>query len=373
MMKKRVLIIYRSLSDLGPATAIRNLIDNMSGEYDFHVLTLNHEFSSGRRLFAEEYHCEIVGSAVIEYVPRGWRSLRMLLRRLKGNFDIVDIQCAFDPRLSIPALLLCWLGVANGSRVFHTPHGIFMDVIMSANSFKKRLFCRLTDVIGLYRGVVHLAGSPGEENDIRRNHRRAQNVRMVSQFVKSAAHFRVVRQKPTGTLNIAFVGRVTVQKNLAFAIEALRQLSVPSTLDIFGELGNDAYARRCVEMIEAGVGRCKVTFRGNVAKQDLFGQLSRYDILLHPTLGENFGHAIVEALTVGLPVLISDKSPWTDVAKQNAGWSLPLSQPSAFSEKLEAIYEMGDGWSAMSDGAIRYSDATFDGKRTAQRYREAYG
>jgi len=32
---------------------------------------------------------------------------------------------------------------------------------------------------------------------------------------------------------------------------------------------------------------------------------------------------------------------------------------SAFSEKLEAIYEMGDVWSAMSDGAIRYSHATF--------------
>jgi glycosyltransferase involved in cell wall biosynthesis len=373
MTKKRVLIIFQSLSHLGPATAIRNLIDNMSGEYDFHVLTLNHDFSSGGRLFAEAHHSEIAGSAVFEYVPRGLRGLAVLLRRLRSNFDVVDIHCAFDPLLSIPALVLCWLGVAGGSRVFHTPHGIFMDVIMSASSLKKRLFCRLTDVIGLYRRVVHLAGSPGEENDIRRNHRRAQNVRMVSQFVESAANHRVVRRKPTGTLNIAFVGRVTLQKNLAFAIEALRRLSVPSTFDIFGELGQDVYARRCVEMIEAGVGRCKVTFRGNVAKQDLFEQLSRYDILLHPTLGENFGHSIVEALTVGLPVLISDKSPWTDVAEQNAGWSLPLSQPSAFSEKLEAVYEMGDGWSAMSDGAIRYSHATFDGKQTAERYREAYG
>jgi glycosyltransferase involved in cell wall biosynthesis len=373
MTKKRVLIIYRSLSHLGPATAIRNLIDNMSGEYDFHVLTLNHEFSTGRRLFAEAHHTEIAGSAVFEYGPRGLRGLAVLFRRLRGNFDIVDVHCAFDPLLSIPALVLCWLGVASGSRVFHTPHGIFMDVIMSANPLKKRLFCGLADVIGLYRGVVHLAGSPGEENDIKRNHRRAQNVRTVSQFVESATSHRVVRRKPTGTLNIAFVGRVTIQKNLAFAIEALRQLSVPSTFDIFGEVGEDAYARRCVEMIDAGVGRCRVTFKGNVAKQDLFEQLSRYDILLHPTRGENFGHAIVEALTAGLPVLISDKSPWTDVSELNAGWSLPLSQPSAFSEKLEVIYQMGDGWSAMSDGAIRYSHATFDGERTAERYREAYG
>jgi len=52
---------------------------------------------------------------------------------------------------------------------------------------------------------------------------------------------------------------------------------------------------------------------------------------------------------------------------------VPLSQPSAFSEKLEAIYEMGDGWSAMSDGAIRYSHATFDRRTNRRALPRAYG
>jgi glycosyltransferase involved in cell wall biosynthesis len=126
-------------------------------------------------------------------------------------------------------------------------------------------------------------------------------------------------------------------------------------------------------MIEAGVGHCKVTFKGNLEKRDLFEQLSRYDVLLHPTLGENFGHAIVEAMALGVPVLISDKSPWTDVEESNAGWSLPLSQPEAFVEKLRMIYEMDDAWSTMSEGAVRYVHTAFDSHRTAGRYREAYG
>jgi glycosyltransferase involved in cell wall biosynthesis len=377
MSKKRVLVVYRSyfpsLSHLGPATAIRNLINNMSSDYDFHILTLNYEFSTDAPLFAEDVHRETIGSTVVEYIPRGLPGLRILLRRLRNNFDVVDIQCAFDPLLSIPALALCWLGFANRSRIFHTPHGIFMDVIMSAGPLKKKLFCRFADLIGLYRRVVHLAGSPSEENDIRRNHRRPQNVRVVSQFVESAATRRVKRQKQPRELRIAFVGRVTVQKNLVFAIDVLRQLSAPSTLDIFGELGNDQYGQQCVEMVEAGVGRCRVTFKGNLEKQDLFEQLSLYDVLLHPTLGENFGHAIVEAMALGVPVLISDKSPWTDVAESNAGWSLPLSQPAAFVEKLQTIYEMGDAWSAMTEGAVRYARTTFDSSWTAERYRDAYG
>lgn len=377
MSKKRVLIIYRSyfpsLSHLGPATAIRNLINNMSGDYDFHVLTLNHEFSSGTPLFSGDVHRETRDSAVIEYVPRGWRGLRILLQRLRNDFDVVDIHCAFDPLLSIPALVLCWLGFAKRSKIFHTPHGIFMDVIMSAAPLKKKLFCRMTDLLGLYGRVVHLAGSVGEKNDIRRNHIRSQNVMVVSQFVESAAGHRVQRRKPPGELRIAFVGRVTVQKNLVFAINVLRELTVPSILDIFGELADDQYGRQCVEMIEAGVGRCQVTFKGNLEKSDLFAQLAQYDVLLHPTLGENFGHAIVEAMALGVPVLISDKSPWTDIADSDAGWSLPLSQPAAFVEKLRTIYEMSDAWSVMSEGAIRYGHATFDSCRTANRYREAYG
>lgn len=377
MNKKQVLIIYRSyfpsLSHLGPATAIRNLINNMSGDYDFHVLTMNHEFSTGAPLFSENVHREILGSTVIEYVPRGLPGLRILLQRLRSNFDVVDVHCAFDPLLSIPALFLIWFGSANRSRIFHTPHGIFMDVIMSAGRTKKKLFCRIADTLGLYRRVVHLAGSTGEENDVRRNHIRSQNVLVVSQFVESTAVHRVQRKKSPGELRIAFVGRVTVQKNLVFAINVLRKLSVPSILDIFGELGDDQYGRQCVEMIKAGVGRCKVTFKGNLEKQDLFEQLAQYDVLLHPTLGENFGHAIVEAMALGVPVLISDKSPWTNVAESNAGWSLPLARPEAFVEKLQMIHEMGDAWAAMSEGAVRYSQVTFDRHRTAERYRAAYG
>mgnify|MGYP001371615263 CR=1 FL=1 len=126
-------------------------------------------------------------------------------------------------------------------------------------------------------------------------------------------------------------------------------------------------------MMGQGVGQCEVTLKGNLAKQDLFAQLSKYDVLLHPTLGENFGHSIVEAMALGVPVLISDKSPWTDVAESSAGWALPLSQPAAFAEKLQTIFAMGEAWSIMSAGAVRYVKTTLNSSPTVERYRDVYG
>lgn len=377
MRRKRVLIIYRSYfpstSHLGPATAIRNLAANMAADYDFHILTLNHEFTTGEPLFADPAHREKHGDALVEYVPRGVAGLRILVQRLRDDFDVVDIQCAFDPLLAIPALVLCRLGHAPRSRIFHTPHGIFMDVIMAAGRAKKTLFCRLADALGIYRRVTHLAGSPGEETDIRRRHRSPQTVRVMSQFVEASATPPAPRQKPAGRLVMAFVGRVTEQKNLLFALDTLRQLPFPSSLDIFGEVGDTDYARQCIAASKAADSRCRVTFLGNLAKDELFARLPHYDLLLHPTLGENFGHSIVEALALGVPVLISDRSPWTDVADHHAGWALPLSQQAAFIEKLSAVHAMGAEWDALSSGALAYYAHTFDPQKTAARYREAYG
>jgi len=355
------------------ATAIRNLVEALGNDYDFHILTLNHDFATGAALFAAPHHREVLRHAVVEYVPRGLPAWRLLARRLNEDFDVVDIHCAFDPLLAIPALALCRLGFARHSRLCHTPHGIFMDVIMGTRSLRKTLFCRAADLLGLYRRVVHLAGSPGEARDIARNHVRPQQIAVVSQFVAALPVTAGRAEKPAGRLNIAFVGRITEQKNLAAAIAMIQALRVPATLRVFGEAADADYLARCEDLMRQGVGLGTIRFEGRVEPADLARALPQHDVLLHPTLGENFGHAIVEALHLGLPVLISDRSPWTDVEAARAGWALPLTDLDGFVARLEAIHAMGAEWVEWSRGAIAYARRTFDRTATEQRYRGVYG
>ncbi len=243
---------------------------------------------------------------VIEYIPRGLKGLRILAGRLAEEFDVVDIQCCPDPLLAIPALILCklaWPAAASCS----TPRTASSWMLSWRRGGRaRRCTARFTDLLGLYRNVIHLAGSPGEKRDIDRNHLRRQNVAVVSQFVEPLPAASPRNEKPRNRLRIAFVGRVTGQKNLTAAIEMLRQLHVPATLDVFGDTIDTDYYERCVGMIKAGTGPCEIRFKGNVNKESLLQALPHYDVLLHPTLGENFGHSIVEALHLGLPVLISD-------------------------------------------------------------------
>ena len=62
--------------------------------------------------------------------------------------------------------------------------------------------------------------------------------------------------------------------------------------------------------------------------------LKSYDLFFLPTRGENFGHVIMESLSVGTPVLISNKTPWRNLEKIGVGWELPLFDEQKFADKI---------------------------------------
>jgi glycosyltransferase involved in cell wall biosynthesis len=369
MSKPKVLIVYHTYLPsefaMGPVSAIRHLIQCMGQDYEITLLTLNHDFISGERLFANDHHVVSTDRAIIEYLPRGIAGLRILWRRLREPHDVLEIHSGFDRYLAIPALALTRMGVVNGRRAFHSPHGIFLPIDMSRGALKKRLYCALADIVHLYRNVVHLASSPGETADIRRWHRRPQRIIEMPHFVDAHAGTHTVpqRQKSAQTLKIAFVGRIALQKNFLFAIEVVRALGMKSEMDVFGEADPD-YQPACEAALMAGKGLCEITLYGHVPQKTLLDILPNYDVLLHPTLGENFGYSIIEALSLGLPVLLSDKSPWLDVEAFHAGWIIPVSDKAAFVARLTQIYNMGPEWQALRDGALKYAREKVDNERS---------
>jgi len=90
-----------------------------------------------------------------------------------------------------------------------------------------------------------------------------------------------------------------------------------------------------------------------------------------PSQGENFGHTMVEALAAGLPLLISDRTPWKELERQNAGWDLPLEEPSCFWEQLNDLVAYdGSDLEVVSRGAFalgkRYLDDPAPVERTLE-------
>jgi glycosyltransferase involved in cell wall biosynthesis len=161
-------------------------------------------------------------------------------------------------------------------------------------------------------------------------------------------------EKAKGSLRIVFLSRIGPVKNLLFALQILPSLVGDVVFDIYGPIDQKSYWAACEKTIVSLPAQVKVNYKGPVHYSDVAATLSRYHFLLLPTTGENFGHVIVEALSVGCPVIISDCTRWRNLQARAAGWDLPLSDRSHWSAVLQHCIEMGDAeYRSLSEGAQR--------------------
>lgn len=143
--------------------------------------------------------------------------------------------------------------------------------------------------------------------------------------------------KEPGMAKFVFVSRIVRKKNLKTAISYFRDIKANVTFDIFGPIEDRTYWEECQEQIKALPCNVKVNYCGLLSHDHIHETFAKYHAFLFPTLSENFGHVIAEALSAGCLVLASNKTPWNDLYEYNAGWALDLDARDEFVKELNNI------------------------------------
>ncbi len=130
------------------------------------------------------------------------------------------------------------------------------------------------------------------------------------------------------------------------------------------------YWEKCLAVIRTLPASVTVSFDGPVPHEAVTGVLQQHHLFVLPTLGENFGHAIFEALLAGKPVLISDKTPWSQLPEKKAGHDLAL-DPVLFGRTL-GFYAMMDqaGYDEWSRAAREYAKGIQEGGNLKEEYKK---
>ena len=107
--------------------------------------------------------------------------------------------------------------------------------------------------------------------------------------------------KIPGELSLLFVGRIHPIKNLDLLLEILAEVKTTVQLTIVGSVEDAPYWEKCRKIIgeNAGFGTGGVCAERSIANRELPAVIAKHHIFALPTKGENFGHAIFEALAVG--------------------------------------------------------------------------
>jgi glycosyltransferase involved in cell wall biosynthesis len=360
----------------GPIRSIAALRDALAEDVDFHVVTRDRDLGA-RRAYPDVVvgrWTEHAGTAVL-YCPPGMPSLKrweMTIRDVRP--DVVYLNSMFSPRYSLAPLLARRLGYVGGPRFLLAPRGELHPGALAIRRAKKTAFLRLAMGTRLLRGVAWHATTSEEAEQIRRWFGARATI-IVAPVLSTRAPVTTTRRPPkrSGHLEVVFLSRICPKKNLLGAIEMLRDVPGTVRFNLFGPKEDRDYWAKCSAAISRLPANVTVSDHGPVGADHVPDAFARNHVLLFPTHGENFGHVIAEALVAGVPVLVSDKTPWRDLAKHRAGWDIPLDRSDLFRERLAALIAMDgaefDGW---SEGARRCGLARANEVFSVQRNRELF-
>jgi glycosyltransferase involved in cell wall biosynthesis len=128
--------------------------------------------------------------------------------------------------------------------------------------------------------------------------------------------------------------------------------------DIFGPSDDPDYLGKCMQAIRALPPHIKANYRGPVENSAVREILGGTHFMFLLTFNENFGHAISESLSAGRPVIISDRTPWRGLEKQQCGWDLDLfDEPAILKALNHACYMNQEEYNRWSQASAEYANS----------------
>ena len=318
MQKRKVLILngqyLPGYKGGGPIQSCANLVENLYEYCDFYVLCADRDFKSDKpydNIKVNDWN--EVGHANVYYMSPDKQNLGEFKKVINEvEYDVLYLNGFFSPIFTIKPLILRKIKKLKNNNFILSPRGDFTGGCEN-KKFKKYSYIFFAKLFGLYRNIKWHATSDIEKRDILKKFPKSDVINIPNlpvKFVKRTA----ITSKVKGDLKLVFISRIFPKKNLKFALEILQKVKNGNiAFDIYGPMEDKDYWNECEELIENMPSNIKVSYCGEVEHNKIPYIFEKYHFFFFPTLGENYGHVIVEAMMNNCLCLLSKGvTPWDD-------------------------------------------------------------
>ena len=379
MKKKKILVFidwflpgYRAG---GPIQSCANLIEHLKDEFDFSVVTRDTDYMND-----EPY--STIKSNAWNILPNGIRvfyfskeilSAKNIYNILaEDEFDIVYLNGIYS--LYFTLFHLYYLRKKKNVKVVIAVRGMFAQSALGVKQTKKKIFLLVVKMVKLFQNVVFHATNKHEDVDIRKNVGRNIQVKIAPNLWRkdNLLEWQQIK-KNNDSLRLVSIARISPEKNIKYAIDILTKINGRVEFDLYGPIYDKTYWEECKNIIETLPSNVMVNYKGSLQSENVLKTLSEYHFHFSPTRGENFGHAILQAMSAGVPVIISDQTIWQDLNMLNAGWDISLSSEKDFVSVIEKCINMSQAeYDILSKGAFNFAKSFTENKNIIEQNRQLF-
>jgi len=292
--------------------------------------------------------------------PTLWKHLYTTVK----DFDVVHIHSWWNP-LVIGAAWICKL---KGVKPVFSPHGMLSTYIMETNNAGKKKL--LHDMVGkglLASTKLHVTAETEWEESLKINPHWRGHV-IPNLVVLSEKSY----PRPDNNIfTIGFLSRIDPKKGLDVLIKALSKANFEYKLLIAGD-GEEEYINSLKNLATEYGNAENLEWVGWKNGEEKFDFLSKLDLFALTSHNENFAVVVIEALSVGTPVLLSDKVGLHKyVHDRDMGWITDMNADN-ITKQLNKLYIERSKLKKINVGAPSIIKEEYNDSALAKEYLQLY-
>lgn len=359
----------------GPIQSVKNLVTALAHDFSFYIVTSDRDYHDQAPYKDVELNTwislsESVNVIYLNPANQNFSTYRKILSSKLWNKILIN--GLFSPNFSILPLLATSSKKLN-TKVILSTRGMLAPAALNEKPLKKRLFLAATNFLKVLSRVTIHATNAAEAEQIKRQ-LKTDKVQVISNLGKQLiSKPDYILYKRAAELKVISIARISPEKNTAFIFEVLALLPTFTgniDLDIYGPINDKAYWESCIEVSKQLPENISVNYKGSIVSAKVSSTIKQYHLLFLPSLGENYGHSIVEALANSRPVLISEHTPWQQLNARKAGWSLPLEHRYFTKALIEALNWSQEDFESYIKGSWQYAKVVLDQAQVVDEYKQ---
>ncbi len=380
---KKIIIVYDYFEPAfkagGIIKSLKGIVHILKDLYQFTIITSAFDLKENKILNGIKTNCWVTNENYkIKYLSSGIITYFILLKDLiKFKNENIYFNGIYSFKFFIfPLFVLQLLRKKTG--IIIAPRGMIQEGALEIKKNKKKIFLFFLKKLPIIKTATWHATDPQEKLDIYNMFGITSHI--VFEKIIFARDTPLVNisnllppQKIKNSANFTTVSLITQKKNHLQFLKLLLK-SEPNWIinyTIYGPIKDQDYWNECKSIINILPDNVKVHYKGFILPTKLEEAFFESHFFVLPTLGENFGHAILESLSHGRPVILSNKTPWTDVKLKKSGWI--FDNEDMFLEILKNCMAMeNEEFQIMSKSASEHASEFFSGSNHINAYSKLF-